>query len=117
MNLHEFSDDEQHVETVSKKLLKDSMCLSCINEKLSHKLKITESQNSSLASELDDVRAKVIQLESQRVILSKDLIDVGMKSGLLIAQCEKATKESDTLCTDLKISRRKSQWQANNGLE
>ncbi|XXG82554.1 hypothetical protein AAC387_Pa10g0474 [Persea americana] len=87
---------------MSKKLLKDSMRLSRINHKLYYELKITESQNSSLASELDDVHAKVSQLESQRAILSEILIDVGKKNELLTVQCEKATKELGALCTELK---------------
>ena len=75
-----FSDDEQDLEVVCRKLLKNSMRLFRINDKLSYKLKITESQNSSMTSELGDARAKVSQLESRRTILSDNLIDVGKKN-------------------------------------
>lgn len=60
----DLSDEEQDLEVVYKKLLKDSLCLTRINDKLSHKLKVSESQNSSFSFELDDARAKVSQLEN-----------------------------------------------------
>ena len=59
LNLYEFSDDEQDLEAVYRKLLKDSMCLSRISDRMALKLKAMEYQNSSLTSELDDARAKV----------------------------------------------------------
>lgn len=80
LNLHVFSDDEQDLEAVYRKLLKDSMLLSHINNKMSYKLKITESQNSSLTSKLGDARVKVSQLESRRTIFSDNLIDARSKN-------------------------------------
>lgn len=59
VNLHEFSNDEHDLELMYRKLLKDSMRLSRINDKLSHKLKTMESRNSSISSELEDARARV----------------------------------------------------------
>ena len=44
LNLPEFSDDDQDLEEVYMKLLKDFMRLSRINDKLSHKLKISVSK-------------------------------------------------------------------------
>lgn len=102
LNLHVFSDDEQDLEAMYRKLLKDSMHLSRINDKLSYKLKITESQNSSLSSKLGDARVKVSRLESQRTILSDNLIDAGRKNEQLTTQSEKAAKELETLSTELK---------------
>lgn len=61
-SLREFSYDEQDLKAVYRKLLKDSMCLSRINDKMSHELKVMESQNSSITSELEDARPKVGQL-------------------------------------------------------
>lgn len=103
LNLHVFSDDEQDLEAVYRKLLKDSMLLSHINNKMSYKLKITESQNSSLTSKLGDARVKVSQLESRRTIFSDNLIDARSKNEQLTAQSEKAAKELETLSTELKM--------------
>lgn len=68
LNLHEFSNDEQDLEVVYRKLPKDSMCLSRINDRMALKLKAMEYQNSSLTSELDDAHAKVRRLESQNAL-------------------------------------------------
>ena len=73
----DLSDEEQDVEVAYKKLLKDSLRLSRINDKLSHKLKVSESQNLTFSSELDDAPAKVSQLESQRAILNDTIIAAG----------------------------------------
>lgn len=59
LNIYEFYEDEQDSEAIYRKLLKDSMCLSHVNDKLSSKLIISVSQNYSLTSELDDAHAKI----------------------------------------------------------
>ena len=71
--------------------------MSRINDKLSHKLKASKSQNSILIFELDDARAKVSQLESHCVILFENLITSGKEKEPIVAQCEKAAKEFVTL--------------------
>lgn len=102
LDLQEFSDDEQYLKTEYRKLLKDSMRLSWINEKMSHKLKAMEAKNSSLTSEPEDAWAKVSQLESQCAIWINNLMDVGKKNELLIAQNEKSEKDMEALRTELK---------------
>ena len=75
------------------------MRLSRINDKLSHRLKVSESQNLTSSTELDDARAKVSQLESQHAILSKTIIAAGKEKDLINAQLEEVGKELNSLQT------------------
>ena len=77
--------EEHDVEVAYKKLLKDSLRLCRINDKLSHNMKVLESQSSIFSSERDDAHAKVSQLESQRAILFETVIYVGKEKELAIA--------------------------------
>lgn len=56
---HEFFDDEQDLETKYRMILKDSLHLIRINDKMTHKLKHMESMSSTLSFELEDVHTKV----------------------------------------------------------
>ena len=71
--------------------------MSCINDKLSHGLKVSECQNLTFSSELDDARVKVSQLESQRAILSDTIINAGKEKDLINAQLEEVRKELNSL--------------------
>lgn len=62
LDLHEFSDHKRDLEAQYRKLLKYFICLSQINNRMSHKLKAMETHNSSLSYELEDAHAKVSQL-------------------------------------------------------
>lgn len=74
-------------------LLKDSIRLTRINDRMTLKLKAMASQNSSLKVELDDMQDKVGQMENQQSILSDQLLDAGVNSDLLRKQVEKTLKE------------------------
>ena len=93
----DLSDEEQDEEVAYKELLKDSLRLSRINDKLFHKLKVFGSQNLTFSFELDDARAKVSQLESQRAILSNTIIAAGKEKELITAQLEEVRKELNSL--------------------
>ena len=71
--------------------------MSRINDKLSHGLKVSECQNLTFSSELDDARVKVSQLESQRAILSDTIINAGKEKDLINAQLEEVRKELNYL--------------------
>lgn len=93
-NLHDFSDNEQDIEVAYIKLLNDSIHLSHINDKISHKLKASESHCSIVSSDLDDARVKVSQLESQRAILSENLITAEKEKELAILQSKKKSSKN-----------------------
>lgn len=78
-----FSDDDKNWETAYKKLLQDSIRMSKISKKRALKLKEMESQNSSLTAQLEELHAKVSQLEDQNIISSNNLIAAGKESELL----------------------------------
>lgn len=97
LSLNGFSDEEQDMEASYMKLLKDLIQLTKINDRMALKLKAIESQNSSLKVELDDTRAKMSQLETQHLILSKQLLDAGVNTDLLTKQAENAEKELEVM--------------------
>lgn len=99
----DLSDEDQDIEVAYKKLLKDSLRLSRINDRLSHKLKVSESQSLTFSSELDDARVKVSQLESQRAILSDSIIDAVKEKELITAQLEEGRKELFSLQTEYNL--------------
>lgn len=75
--------------------------MSKICKKRAIKLKEMESQNSSLTAQLEELHAKVSQLEDHHIILSNNLIVAGKESELLKQQELKAESEINNLKKEL----------------
>ena len=75
--------------------------MSKICKKRAIKLKEMESQNSSLTAQLEELHAKVSQLEDHDIILSNNLIVAGKESELLKQQELKAKSEMNNLKKEL----------------